>query len=384
MGWLEGWAYRKSHVIEGSPAGSVGDYQIRIVAHYGSGEDSGEDVYLNGHARADFGDIRFTDSDGVTELPYWIEEKVDGDYAVFWVKVPSIPASPDTAAIYVYYGKPDAATTSNGDGTFLQFDDFDDLAAWTQDKASAAETITVEDGQVKFHHRVNTFCHIERSMTYEDVAVQVKLKTPASGAEASWAIALGVYFNPYDYAAVKIRQDQPEAGVVRPFDAFRDVDGAIYETFTGTSGYSTYYWVRIRIAGSTVYFDYSTDGETWICIHSMSRPATWDAPSLVIIGHGFEWKASSYSNPDWDNSYASPGSAVDTYADKYFVRRYIEPEPSHGPWGAEESVTPPAPEEAKPLYYIEYGLFEQIISMVYALIALAAVMMVLASVRKLK
>ena len=41
--------------------------------------------------RSDFGDIRFTDSDGVTELSYWMEEKVDGDYAVFWVKVPSIP-----------------------------------------------------------------------------------------------------------------------------------------------------------------------------------------------------------------------------------------------------------------------------------------------------
>jgi len=89
--WLEGWSYRKSHEINSSPAGAVTDYQMPIKVHYGAGVDDGEDVYLNGKCRNDFGDIRFTDSDGVTELSYWMEEKVDGDYAIFWVKVPSIP-----------------------------------------------------------------------------------------------------------------------------------------------------------------------------------------------------------------------------------------------------------------------------------------------------
>jgi hypothetical protein len=56
--WLEGWGYRKSHVI--NPASGAGtNYQVRIVAHYGSGTDSGPDVYLNGRCRTDFGDIRF-------------------------------------------------------------------------------------------------------------------------------------------------------------------------------------------------------------------------------------------------------------------------------------------------------------------------------------
>jgi len=48
-------------------------------------------VSCHEHCRTDFGDIRFTKSDGITELDYWMEEVVDGDYAVFWVKVPSIP-----------------------------------------------------------------------------------------------------------------------------------------------------------------------------------------------------------------------------------------------------------------------------------------------------
>jgi hypothetical protein len=85
-------------------------------------------------ARADFGDIRFTDSDGTTLLDYWMEKKVDGDYAVFWVKVPSIPAGQNSTAIYVYYGRAVATTTSNADKTFLFFDHFEgnylDIFKW--------------------------------------------------------------------------------------------------------------------------------------------------------------------------------------------------------------------------------------------------------------
>jgi len=130
--WLPGWEYRKLHEIIGSIAGAQTDYQVKIVVHYGSGVDNEEHVYLNGKCRTDFGDIRFTDSDGTTELSYWIEEKVDGDYAIFWVKIPNIPASPDKKMIYIYYGNPEAITTSDGEATFILFDDFDvfDESKW--------------------------------------------------------------------------------------------------------------------------------------------------------------------------------------------------------------------------------------------------------------
>ncbi|MEM5810201.1 MAG: DUF2341 domain-containing protein [Candidatus Aenigmatarchaeota archaeon] len=62
-------------------------------------------------ARLDYGDIRFTDSDG-TQLNYW--QEADGK---FWVKVPSIPAS-STKTIYVYYGNPNATSASSFGNTF--------------------------------------------------------------------------------------------------------------------------------------------------------------------------------------------------------------------------------------------------------------------------
>jgi hypothetical protein len=130
---------RKSHVITAS-AGAGTNYQVKITVHYGSGTDSGGDVYCNSKCKADFGDIRFTDDDCVTLLSYWMESKTDGDNAVFWVKVAK-DLSTVNQTIYIYYGKADATTTSNGIDTFLFFDDFnDDSQDWTVLSGTWVET----------------------------------------------------------------------------------------------------------------------------------------------------------------------------------------------------------------------------------------------------
>ena len=123
MTWLTSWNYRKSHVINYA-AGAGTLYQKQVTVHYGSGTDGDDDVYLNSHSRTDFGDVRFTDDDGSTLLDYWMEEKVDSDYSIFWVKVAD-DLSTVAVTVYVYYGKADATTISNGTDTFLQFDHFD-------------------------------------------------------------------------------------------------------------------------------------------------------------------------------------------------------------------------------------------------------------------
>jgi hypothetical protein len=98
--WLTGWTYRKSHVINYATGAGTG-YQVRIVAHYGSGTDSGGDVYLNSHCRTDFGDIRFTDDDGTTLLDCWMESKVDAIPPVTNVLSNSwMPTNKPTAVYY--------------------------------------------------------------------------------------------------------------------------------------------------------------------------------------------------------------------------------------------------------------------------------------------
>lgn len=67
--WLQGWNYRKSHPISGSP-GAGTDYQIKITTLYGSGMDTSSDVYLGSKSQTNFNDVRFTDDDGLTFLDY--------------------------------------------------------------------------------------------------------------------------------------------------------------------------------------------------------------------------------------------------------------------------------------------------------------------------
>jgi hypothetical protein len=119
--WLEGWNYRKSHEIQGSQ-GAGTDYQIKVTAYYDKGTDYGSNVYLNSKSQPDFSDVRFTGGDGLALLDYWVETKVDANYAVFWVKVNGNLDTNQT--IYVYYGNSTVTSASDMKKTFPFSDDF--------------------------------------------------------------------------------------------------------------------------------------------------------------------------------------------------------------------------------------------------------------------
>ena len=84
-----------------------------------------------GKMRSDCGNLRFRDSDDLTNLNYWIESGCNSANTLIWTKVPSIPIGSKT--IYVHYGDPALLSNSNGPGTFLEFDDFEDgnTNGWT-------------------------------------------------------------------------------------------------------------------------------------------------------------------------------------------------------------------------------------------------------------
>jgi flagellin-like protein len=106
------WIKRKAVTIDNTlNPNALTDYQVWVTVGYDS------DMI------ADFSDLRFTDSDGQTLIPYWVESYVPSDSAVVWVKVPAISAS-STTTIYMYYGNPSAPSESNPDDTFDVFVDF--------------------------------------------------------------------------------------------------------------------------------------------------------------------------------------------------------------------------------------------------------------------
>lgn len=124
-GWLDGWDHRQGITITGS-IGAGTNYQIML------------DVTYDANMQADFDDIRFTAANGVTELDYWCEDYTASTDAIFWVEVADNLNT--TQEIYMYYGNDAVSTTSDGDDTFLFFDDFNDAsidpAKWTEDGAT--------------------------------------------------------------------------------------------------------------------------------------------------------------------------------------------------------------------------------------------------------
>ena len=130
--FLSGWSYRKLHTISGSASGDLTDYQVRFKVYNTTGTDIGENVYLGSNVKPDFSDIRFTTPDN-TPIPYWIQE-TGSNYALVWVKVPSIPTT--GTKMYLYYGNPFASSLCDGAATFLFFDHFAGTAVnttrWTK------------------------------------------------------------------------------------------------------------------------------------------------------------------------------------------------------------------------------------------------------------
>ena len=320
MAWLSGWSYRKKHDIDGSTAGAVTNYQIKIVCHYGSGTDSGEDVYLNGKCRSDFGDVRFTADDGETLLDYWMEDYVDSDYAVFWVEVPSIPADPDKATIYVYYGKSDATYAGSGDDTFLFFDDFEDgsldTSKWAlSDDYPSGSSVTEHDGMLDIYKRRYPYSVQDFP---DPIAIEMRIKRDVD--QACWA---GVtrfdgnanpsdYYNPYNGIAYIMGKSDGPSQLRKYVDGSKTVLDD-----SGTIDWPENTWMRVTFKDGKNQYDsyYYVDGT----LYAQTSDSTTYTSNKV--------------SPGASDQYVGGHLYVDWFA----VRKYVDPEPSHGTWYAEET-----------------------------------------------
>jgi len=111
--WNSAWQYR----IDNPLPNGVRPYQLSLTLSNSAGTNTATHIFLNGHAKSDFSDIRFTLNNAI-ELPYWIESAATGKV---WVRVP------DNGIVNIYYGNPSASSLSNGKSTFEFFDDFNTL-----------------------------------------------------------------------------------------------------------------------------------------------------------------------------------------------------------------------------------------------------------------
>ncbi|MCX8190950.1 MAG: DUF2341 domain-containing protein [Candidatus Aenigmarchaeota archaeon] len=120
------------------------NYQVLVIVDT-------QTLISQGKMRSDCGDIRFTDSNGLTLLNYWLESGCGATNTRIWVRVPFIPTS-STKTIYMYYGNPSATSLSNGQTVFLLFDDFNDndISDWSFNMwGSNNGDIIVDNGRMR-------------------------------------------------------------------------------------------------------------------------------------------------------------------------------------------------------------------------------------------
>ncbi|RDE12690.1 MAG: hypothetical protein C4K49_09815 [Candidatus Thorarchaeota archaeon] len=319
--WLFGWSFRKSHTIEGS-TGAGPDYQIRIVAHYGSGNDSGADVYLDHKSQADFDDIRFTDEDGLTLLQYWMEEAAVSDQAVFWVRIGDNLNF--TVHIYVYYGNYVCSSISNGFATLIFFEDFESGVLSPARWEDPGDWQIVETN-VK-HGSYAAYCVA--------MAPELTLWCNLTSKHLNYGFMLHVWAR---FGGLSGSAGYPEL--------FRDSDGE-------------------QVYSVMVYFgQYCYD-------HVGSNPTPWPANNTISsntyyrteLGFDFQndrqrcWKSGSYmgeidlkdifGGSVTEIIYYGPASGYhsgeDVWLDDCYIRKWVPDEPVHAAWGIEEIGSAPA------------------------------------------
>jgi hypothetical protein len=110
-----------------------------------------EEAFRHGDAKAEGADLRFTTKakgEIGPGLPYWAEQWNEQGLSRIWVKVPRLAAHA-TTRIYLHYGNAQAQPVSNGEATFLFFDDFesgDITRKWTN---QSIQSVVEEGGVLK-------------------------------------------------------------------------------------------------------------------------------------------------------------------------------------------------------------------------------------------
>ena len=161
------------------------------------------EVSCNGHCQDDFGDIRFVAVDNITNCSFWMEKKVDGDYAWFWVK----NVNNDSYVYMRYNNTENSVTSSNGTATFLLFDDFDgDLSLWTSE---GSDSWSVSDGNLEIEpSNDNNYLFSVDNVSDYGVAVETKVRSTSAGDGMAhpgfvWHASSGnndhVYLRPHEY-----------------------------------------------------------------------------------------------------------------------------------------------------------------------------------------
>lgn len=320
--WLDTWNYRKQHTIVGTTVGVQTNYQLVIRGYYGSGTDGTESngtdtwgkIYFDSKCQVNFGDINFTRSDGETFLDYWIEEKINSSYAIFWVEIDTIPIYPNTVNIYVLYGNSTIETSSDGDLTFPIFIDMEDgtLNEWDSVYGTATKVVSVD------HPHTGTY--------------DARL-IPLGGVPAPSGLykGIGAYDDGYAYRVWIYDVPTKVASYATTHRIHDGAGNSIYLTGQGLEN-EYQYWDGAGYINTGVtrtagfhYFEYRVNTTFIYAVVDGTNARTSTRLTETVLDKLNDYVYRANPNPSW--------------FDDFIVRKWVTPEPTHSVWGAEESIS---------------------------------------------
>ena len=312
--WLQGWSYRKSKVIvHATNAGA--NYQIKLILHNGSGTDNNTDVFLNNHCTSFPNDIDFTASDGTTEWDFFIENP-STDPCICWIEVKDDlgnATQANNSSLYIYYGKSEQSSLSNGTNTFLFFEDFNSYSdgdlngqgGWSGDAGYfTVEGTTVYEGAKTVEG-------------YTSTTVLKSIKKELSNMPNNFEII----------SHIRVSAINSHGGYVRVLNQNSATIGGKHMNVNN----------QFQVQGRTSATDGSFTNDTWYVWQLQFRES--DQYERVSGGNQAfsDWVApSNTGTPSYIRLLIYNG-VVHSYFDLIFIKKYITSEPAHGSWGSEET-----------------------------------------------
>jgi len=309
--WDTSFTKRKSIAITEQSGSTLTDYQVALNISYES------------EMQSDFDDLRFTyyneTSGEEIEIPYWIEQKVDGNWAYVWVKVPQIPANGETT-IYMYYGNPEASSESNADNVFVLFDHFEgtELNTTKWDVMSSTGTYEISNSQFIAYPGTSGAMGIISKNTYnfEELAIEVRD-----------AVDVDYYTNDYERTVVGVTNDN-SYGMVPP-NAYHAIWEYKYDDRATISKSDANRAETILQTVTGVPVPDSVFVRKTIVLHNGYQNFT---------AHGYFSIFASDTEFTYSNSYVFwQGYKSKAMLDWIAIRKYTDPEPTYS-IGSEESV----------------------------------------------
>jgi len=310
--WSPSWLYKCPITLTNNSGNALSDYQVLI-------ELTPSNFHYE-HCKEDGGDIRFINASEDTKLPYWVEEWNYNGASKIWVKVDSIPTG-SNICLYLYYGNDSALSESDGEETFLFFDDCESGTVsdkWQASYGSPSIEYTTEDkyeGAKSLKVSYSSAASIvAKNVSMADAVFEAYVK--AAGNEPYNHMITGrAATDAYTFYAGRPNHDNAS-------QLFKTINGSFTLLDSGTAQtYETFHKWAIRCLGSQI--QYLFDDEV-MC-----------------------------EAIDSDISEGSIGLRVSNgtiYADLVRVRKYVDPEPTYEIGSEVRAVMPSYTFEVAPLF----------------------------------